>query len=57
MIFSREFAFSLFINYGYIHAWMHVHRATIEINSSPGNVSEVLLNGLKWERSVTGVYL
>ena len=26
MMFSREFAFSLFINYAYICMWMHVHK-------------------------------
>ena len=29
-IFSGEFAFCLFINYGYVCTWMHVHKTTFE---------------------------
>ena len=29
-MFSKEFAFYLFINYAYIYTWMHVHETTFE---------------------------
>ena len=29
-MFSREFAFCLFINYAYIGTWMHVYKTTFE---------------------------
>ena len=30
VMFSREFAFCLFMNYAYIGTWMHVYKTTIE---------------------------
>ena len=36
VMFSREFAFCLFINYAHICLWMHVYKTTFERNSSLG---------------------
>ena len=36
VLFARECAFFLVINYAYICTWMHVHGATFERNSSLG---------------------
>ena len=36
VMFSREFAFCLFINYAHIGTWMHLHKTTFEKNSSLG---------------------
>ena len=37
VIFPREFPFCLFINYiTYIRTWVHVHKTTVERNSSLG---------------------
>ena len=36
VMFSREFAFCLFINYAHIGTWMHVHMTKFEKNSSLG---------------------
>ena len=37
VMFSRKFAFCLFINYAYnISTWMHVHGTTLEKGSSLG---------------------
>ena len=33
-MFSREFAFCLFINYAYIGTWMHVYKTTFEKKNS-----------------------
>ena len=30
VMFSREFAFCLFVNYAYIGTWMHVYKTTFE---------------------------
>ena len=30
VMFSREFAFCLFINYAYVVTWMHVHKTKFE---------------------------
>ena len=30
MMFSRQFAFCLFINYAYVVTWMHVHKTKFE---------------------------
>ena len=45
VMFSREFAVWLFINYAYMCTWIHVHKTTFERNSSLGVPSR----GLKWE--------
>ena len=34
VMFSREFAFCLFMNYAYIGTWMHVYKTTIEKKNS-----------------------
>ena len=34
VMFSREFAFCLFINYAYIGTWMHVCKTTFEKKNS-----------------------
>ena len=34
VMFSREFAFCLFINYAYIGTWMHVYKTTFEKKNS-----------------------
>ena len=39
VMFSREFAFCLFINYAHICLWMHVYKTTFGVPS----------RGLKWE--------
>ena len=44
-MFSREFAFCLFINYAYIGTWMHVHKATFKKKQ----FSRVPSRDLKWE--------
>ena len=36
VMFSREFAFCLFINYAYMCRWIYVHRTTFERNNSLG---------------------
>ena len=47
VMFSREFAFCLFINYAFICMWMHVHKTKFEkINSSVG-YHQVVWNGKK----------
>ena len=45
-MFSGEFAFCLFVNYGYVCTWMHVHKTTFEEkkNSSLG-FRHVVCNG------------
>ena len=45
-MFSREFAFCLFINYAYVCTWMHVYKTTFEKkkNSSLG-FRHVVCNG------------
>ena len=34
VMFSREFAFCLFVNYAYIGTWMHVYKTTFEKKNS-----------------------
>ena len=34
VMFSREFAFCLFINYAYTGTWMHVYKTTFEKKNS-----------------------
>ena len=34
VMFSREFAFCLFINYAYIGTWIHVYKTTFEKKNS-----------------------
>ena len=36
VMFSREFAFCLFIDYAYMCGWIYVHRTTFERNNSLG---------------------
>ena len=45
MMFSRQFAFCLFINYAYVVTWMHVHKTKFEKKLFSGVPSR----GLKWE--------
>ena len=45
VMFSREFAFCLFINYAHVGTWMHVHMTKFEKKQLSGVPSR----GLKWE--------
>ena len=45
-MFSREFAFCLFMYYAYIGTWMHVHKTKFEKKKQ---FSGVPSHGLKWE--------
>ena len=45
VMFSREFAFCLFIDYAYMCGWIYVHRTTFERNNSLGY-------GIQTKRSV-----
>ena len=42
-MFSREFAFCLFINYAYGGTWMHVHKTTFE-----KKINTVLWGSVTW---------
>ena len=44
VMFSREFAFCLFINYAYTCTWIQVNKTTFERNSSLG-YHHVVCNG------------
>ena len=46
-MFSREFAFFLFVNYAYIGTWMHVRKTKFEKKKK--QFSGVPSRGLKWE--------
>ena len=45
-MFSREFAFFLFVNYAYIGTWMYVRKTKFE---KKNQFSRVPSRGLKWE--------
>ena len=45
VMFSREFAFCLLINYVYICTWMHVNKTTFDRNSSLGYHRHIVCNG------------
>ena len=50
VMFSREFAFCLFINYAFICMWMHVHKTKFEKKKQFCGVPS---GGLKWEKKLT----
>ena len=45
VMFSREFAFFLFVNYAYVGTWMYVPKTKFEEKKFSG----VSSRGLKWE--------
>ena len=62
VMFSREFAFCLFINYAYMCRWIYVHRTTFERNNSLGyreqayKLKGLLLHNLSRHKSQGNVF-